>query len=261
MKLSPKQNGLSLVEILIGLALSMILLAGVLQVFLNSKQAYRLGAAFSELQENGRFISDYIPRIVRNTGYRSTPLNTNFASLEEIFPEDKPSIQVLDNSGVNGSDILTIRFQGSGDSLGNPDGTMRDCLNQPVDADEIVTNVFSISNLYELDCQSINPNAPSTVASNTLVSGVENLQVLLGEDLDGDDAPDRYVPPNFAGVNLNNVVSMRISILVRSTEEVHKMLDTETYNLLGTLFVPTADYRIRRIFSFTIVLRNMISQV
>ena len=253
-----KIKGISLVEILFSLTISLFLLAGVLQVFLNTKQAYRLGSAFDELQENVRFLSDYLAKIIRTSGYRSVT-DSAMPELSTLYTVLAPYIQVVDNGGINGSDILSLRFQGSGDGAGNPDGSIRDCLEQPVDANTMVTNVLSINANNELECMSINPNAASVVSSAVLVSGVENMQVLFGEDIDGDEVPDRYVSPNFAGLNLNRVVSIQISFLTASSNEVYLTQDTNTYNLLGTLFKPSPDYRLRKQFSFTVQLRNVVT--
>ncbi len=253
-----KQNGMTLVEILISITISLFILAGITQVFISSKQAYRLGSAFNEIQENGHFLSQYIPKIVNLSGYRTPPTDSMFAPLNDFFPVSAPHLQVINDLGTNGSDILTVRYQGSGDGAGNPDGFINDCLNQPLDTNNIVTNTFSINANQELECQSINPDAGG-VSTQVLVSGVENMQILLGEDTDGDRFADRYVAPNFAGINVGNIVSMRMSVLVRSTNEIYKAIDNNTYNLLGTEFTPTPDYRIRKEYTFTIYLKNVFS--
>lgn len=63
------QRGLSLVEILVAITVSMILLGGVLQIYVNSKQTYRVEENLSRLQENGRFIMDTMSRDLRMAGY------------------------------------------------------------------------------------------------------------------------------------------------------------------------------------------------
>jgi len=44
-------------------------MAGVIQIFLSAKQAYRLQENLSRLQENGRFAMDFITKDVRMAGY------------------------------------------------------------------------------------------------------------------------------------------------------------------------------------------------
>lgn len=62
------QTGLTLVEILVALAISMLLLAGVTQLFVSSKQTYRANDALSQIQESGRFALDMLARDIRMAG-------------------------------------------------------------------------------------------------------------------------------------------------------------------------------------------------
>lgn len=65
----PRQRGFSLVEILVGITVGLMLTAGVIQIFANNKQGYRIQTALSRLQENGRFAINFISRDVRNSGF------------------------------------------------------------------------------------------------------------------------------------------------------------------------------------------------
>lgn len=49
------ESGLSMVELMVAITVGMILLAGLMQIFINNKQAYRLQDNIGVLQENGRF--------------------------------------------------------------------------------------------------------------------------------------------------------------------------------------------------------------
>lgn len=68
------QRGLTLVEILVALTISAFLIAGVIQLFVGSKQTYRGQDALSRIQENGRFALDTMARDIRMAGY--APFNT-----------------------------------------------------------------------------------------------------------------------------------------------------------------------------------------
>ncbi|OOZ41339.1 hypothetical protein BOW53_04280 [Solemya pervernicosa gill symbiont] len=63
------ERGLTLVELMVALALSMILLAGTIQIFVSSKQVYRVQDASSEVQQSGRFASIFINRDMRMAGF------------------------------------------------------------------------------------------------------------------------------------------------------------------------------------------------
>lgn len=62
------QQGLSLVELLIAIALSSVLLFGVLQVFQNGSQSARLQQSYSEMQEGGRLVTELLARDIRLAG-------------------------------------------------------------------------------------------------------------------------------------------------------------------------------------------------
>jgi len=60
-----KQKGMTLVEIMVALVLGIFLIAGVIHIFLGSKQTYRMQENLARLQENGRFAMDFISRDIR----------------------------------------------------------------------------------------------------------------------------------------------------------------------------------------------------
>lgn len=63
------QLGLSLVELMVAMALGLLLMTGVIQVFLSSRQTYAANEAMGRLQENGRFALEFIARSARLAGY------------------------------------------------------------------------------------------------------------------------------------------------------------------------------------------------
>lgn len=67
---SRKQTGLSLIELMIAITLSLLLMAGVMQMFLTSKQTYNTNNALSRVQESGRFAIDFLTYDIRNAGYK-----------------------------------------------------------------------------------------------------------------------------------------------------------------------------------------------
>lgn len=64
-----QQRGFGLVEVLVALVIGLLLLAGIIQIFLGSKQSYRTNDALAIVQENGRFAIDFISRDLRMAGF------------------------------------------------------------------------------------------------------------------------------------------------------------------------------------------------
>ncbi len=105
-----RQAGLSLVELMVAMLISLILLGGVLQVFLSSKDMYRTNTAVARAQEAGRFATDFIAFDVRQAGYKGECLSEPFNQLDlsaskNGFTTDEknaysttPAIQGWDNS-------------------------------------------------------------------------------------------------------------------------------------------------------------------
>ena len=59
------QSGLSLIELMVSVVIGLILLAGISQIFLNSKQGYRVQESAARLQENSRYAIETLSRAVR----------------------------------------------------------------------------------------------------------------------------------------------------------------------------------------------------
>ena len=111
-----------------------------------------------------------------------------------------------------------------------------------------------------------------SVASQELVPGVENMQILYGVDTTGlatgigDGIPDEYLRAGEVGVTADlsdanwwsRVISVRIGLSVRTEDEYGTVVDTRNRNLNGTPTGVPNDRRQRRLFTSTLLIRNMI---
>ena len=135
-------------------------------------------------------------------------------------------------------------------------------------------NSHCLSKTYEGDAQiyamqaltySINHPAleePKLVRSKNgqtaveLVAGVENMQFTYGEDTDGDGVVNIYRDATNVS-NWDEVLAVKIALLVRSREQV--LPEAQTYSFNGVDNITATDLRIRREFTLTITLRNRTS--
>jgi prepilin-type N-terminal cleavage/methylation domain-containing protein len=62
-------RGFSLVELMVALVITLILLAGIGQIFLSSKKSYTLQDSLSRMQESGRYAMDVLSQDLRRAGY------------------------------------------------------------------------------------------------------------------------------------------------------------------------------------------------
>ncbi|PCI20615.1 MAG: hypothetical protein COB62_04440 [Piscirickettsiaceae bacterium] len=260
--IAKKQSGLTLVELMVAMVIGLLLMAGVLQVFTANQQTYRVTENLSRVQENGRFAVDIINRFVRKAGFKgNTETSPAFkfltgTHLTYVFSAD----QVI--AGTN-TDVY-IRYSG-GEGTG-----VTDCIGNPVAAGTEVTNRFYLDTTNkELECLSTTNPIPQP-----LVDNIEDMQILYGMALSNgtghDLRADCYLPADTivtaavtnctSGLNFNQVVSVRINLLLRTPEDNLTSTNAfQSYFFNDSLTPTTAtDKRIYREFSTTIALRNVI---
>lgn len=86
-----------------------------------------------------------------------------------------------------------------------------------------------------------------------VANGIERLQILYGEDDDGDASADYYVPAHRV-VDMNNVVSARVALVARSLQD-NLATTPASYTYMGKT-VTTDDRRLRQVFQATVSIRN-----
>jgi type IV pilus assembly protein PilW len=118
------QLGISLVEVMVAMVISLFLLGGIIQVYLANKTSYAFSNAVSRIQENGRFSLDTNAQDLRMAGFfgcavfdptdtesivnNLDPAGTGYdAALHDIIGGGL--LQGTENDGLNGSDSITIR--------------------------------------------------------------------------------------------------------------------------------------------------------
>lgn len=122
-----------------------------------------------------------------------------------------------------------------------------------------------IPSLFRIDLScGLSPDGECSVVGEELVEGVENMQVMYGLDTDGDLVANQYVTaagitPTASGESgFSNVVSVRISLLMRSLDKGQDILDSEIYTLGDGIPINPIDNRLIRITTnATVHLRNM----
>jgi type IV pilus assembly protein PilW len=248
-----KMSGVGLIEILIGITMSLLLMAGFINLFLNNKRAYLLDHNLSEIQRNGQFAHMILNRTMRLAGYRTMPDLANMEGFQEyvdIFPNGSELITGTDNI-TNGSDSITIRYQGNNSS------DIYDCLATPVGSNELAESQFFINTNNELVCSATNNGVANPNNPAVLIENVEAMQIRYGEDTDADGIVNQYVPANFPGLDYNNVLAVRISLLLKTDSEVNPVLDSKLYNVQDVEFGPFNDNFLRKVYTTTIQLRSM----
>lgn len=238
------QNGLTLVEIMVALTISLVLLAGVFQIFLSSRVSHDLQNGLGRLQENARAAMDVLSGNISMGGYIQDPaLLPDPASFRAIT-----AANTLENATANADLGFTIAAGTASDVIEINYQRATDCLGQATAG--VATDRYYL-NGTDLMCLGSGSATPGIIAE-----GIENMQILYGIDSDDDGIANRYVNAGNIGADTSNVVSVRIALLA-STIDNSGTTDTGTYVLLNSpLIGPFNDNLLRRAFTRTILLRN-----
>lgn len=271
-----EEQGLTLVELMIALVLGLFVLAAAIALLLSSKTGYAAQDEEARLQDTGRYAIENISRAVRQTAYEnwdteeapvlaSSKLAAAIAGLDaHSLKAGTTALDAAVEKSVNGSDVLALRFFGSGEG-GDGDSTMINCAGfgvpAPMSKDSaeqergwsIYYVAKSASGDPQLYCKYRGKNDWTAQA---IASGVESFQVLYGVDTDADglanqlmtatsvDALDESLVLEGAtaeekAIDKNRkthwkkVVLVRAALLIRGSEGVQTNAPDVTYDLFG----------------------------
>ena len=142
----------------------------------------------------------------------------------------------------------------------------RDCVGNVTDADERITNVFSVIG-SELFCRGYSvTNRDWLGAGESLISGVDQLQVLYGVSND-DGEVDQYVDASRVAENANSdeeellawdrIRSVKLAVLVSDgTNAGTEKAEARQYQLLDAPEIEFTDRISRKVFTTTITINN-----
>jgi hypothetical protein len=232
---------------MVAMVIGLLVLNGLFQIFMSNKQSYRAQDAQSRLQENARMASVFLGENFAKAGFHQNA-DEDPAS---IFNGSNPTLIGTNNNTdatdliLNGTDTITIRFQG--------DGNLKDCRGITVAAGVLSRNEFRVSTHNALECDNNDGSG-----FQTFLNDVQNIQIMYGEDTDLDGSVDQY---RHAGTvtNFNDVRSVHFALLLASDADVKPAAESKSYSLLDTTMTmpPAGSDRIqRRVIERVVALRN-----
>jgi type IV pilus assembly protein PilW len=263
-KNSLRQQGLSLIELLVAMTITMLVVVAASSVYLVARQGFKSNDDSSRNLENGRFAMDILTRNIRMAGAYtfviSDPLSaTTFPAAGAIQPISGTE------GGLASPDTLTIAYElQQSENFNAATLTATDCLGQSVTGvGRMVINTFSISADGQLQCRGNGvPIAGVAGATLPLVGPVVDLQVTYGVLANGgepgvDQDPDFPVIQQLnanAVTDWSTVRSANICIDVASFEASMTNDPTPNTNCRGVAFAD--DKRIHKIYRTTVNIRN-----
>lgn len=210
-RVNKSQHGLTLVELLVALVISLFIALAAIAALTATRQGFNTVDAASQLRDNGRFATDLIQRLGVQSGFKDAWYASQPATSAEVAANIAPNIAGFNNallSATNplnasttrtasvigyGSDILILRYQLVQLIVGDDDadGSMIDCSGNsattnaaPSTRDERLSSVLSLAvstGEPSLMCTWQSPTTGLWV-TQPIIQGVENFQVLYGVD-------------------------------------------------------------------------------
>ena len=183
LKYGRQQAGVSLVEIMIALVLGLILTAGVAQIYLSSKQTYRLQEAQSRIQENGRYALEFITRDLRLTGYLGCNSGTNdvtvlantpLVALDASAPAPA-TYPYTDTAGRIRAPVVTGGNDNTGGSFTRPAPAL---WTSPLNTVVIGTDAITVQ--FAESCNGLTTGALSTTNTTGLIDGTNTCGITVG---------------------------------------------------------------------------------
>jgi type IV pilus assembly protein PilW len=237
-----RQTGITVVEILVAVALSLIILAGVMHIFINNKQTYRVQEAFARLQENGRFAIHMITKDLRMAGYMGCASSIaspgNIVNLDGVSGAD--DVSTFQGNGLEGfeysnlpitlnsvtqlttsnvkSDTDIVRIKRGSASGIHPIGPMQSLTSELKLPPALADGLFSTDDILMVtDCE----HADTFAASNVISATVGTPFIQLTHD------------------GTNNIVPPQLSTIYKEDAEVMKLINHTYYISNNTAGIPS----------------------
>ena len=206
MKYLKHQHGISLVEVLVALVISLFLLAGIIQVYVGNKSSYTFSNSISRIQENGRYALETMAQDLRMAGFFGCAIfdPEDDAAMDSIVNNLNPNgvgftdgihnflekdlVEGTENDGLNGSDSITMRGAEPGNvTVQPPYGSTSAQIKVSEPHDLVEGDIVMVSNCRGADIiQVSNINASNGTLVHNTGAGIE---------------PGNYNPDNCTGGN------------------------------------------------------------
>ena len=264
------QKGLTLVELMISMTLSLIVIFAVGSILISSNQAASVSDTLADSQETGRFAVDYINRQLLRTGY--DPDDVGVVSFGDLCLAAGDTV-CIDEAPDTAGDRLAVRRvaeAGESNAVTCYGSALLNAADENITADVVVTDVYWVAvdanGLSNLRCQSFDEDG--TVRANpgdsfgnsqALAAGVLAMHVLYGQSnsVPTDDTLNVTTYFNADQVtDWGNVYAIRIGFLTQALTNTEAQSWEQNYIVLDSLNYEFDDQTARQVFTTTVTRLN-----
>lgn len=264
------QQGLTLIELMISMTLSLIVIFAVGSILISSNQAASVSDTLADSQETGRFAVDYINRQLLRTGY--DPDDAGVVAFGDLCLAAGDTVCIDEAANGTGDRLAVRRIAEAGESNAVTcyGSALLDAADANITTDVVVTDVYWVAidnnGLSNLRCQSFdeigtvqaNPG-DSFGNSQALAAGVIAMHVLYGQSNSAPTDDTLNVTTYFNAdqvTNWGNVHAMRIGFLTQALTNTEAQSWVQNYIVLDSLTYEFDDQTARQIFTTTVTLLN-----
>lgn len=236
-----RQQGLSMIELLVALALSSILILGISQIYLDTKRSYLFQQSQATNLNSARFADYMLSDLLGKAGYQRSHLQT----LED-FPAASVLSQHCENFKAghaitklrNGAQGLCLRYQPAVNNevtcAGN--ALALSSASQPAFKEPSVTEIAYIAILFTPDNTNLEKGTISCVDKNgpaELISGVADFHIEFGVGNSGADqtlvSSSPWKAPSAWSDSQGPVRAVRYSVLLASARNQRDSADSAVF--------------------------------
>jgi type IV pilus assembly protein PilW len=216
-KVNSHQSGMSLISLMVGMTIGLLLLAGIFQIWLQTRQTYGAQGQLAQLQDNERIVLTTMANTIQTGGY--FPVYLNYSATPPATPYTSNSLIATGvfatgqslygtHSATLPGDTLTVRFVADSTST-NSNNTTLDCQGQTEPTGKVVTNTYQINGGL-LQCSTDGGTTWQTIITNSIAK----MTILYGVDTLADGTQLEYLTADKvqAGNYWGKVISVDIQL-------------------------------------------------
>ena len=271
-----RQRGLTIIELMVGVSLGAMVSLLAVTLLVKSNAGFVAQAEAAAVDDAGRFALAALERAAHQTAFVDWEHEDMAAGIDPAAPPRVRGLDAASLSGttggidharpaaVNGSDVLALRFAGSG--AGDGDGSATTCAAFSVGAGEDGWSIFyvglSAAGDAELRCKY---RGAKNWTAEAVIGGVDSFQVLYG--VDTDFKPDGMANQFLSATDINNldaqldpegeteterqrdalrktwwkkVASIKVALVVHGANQSRQFAGKHVYDLFGAAYSAAA---------------------
>lgn len=258
-----RQQGLSLIELMVAMLIGLILILGVTQIFINNQRTYLFQQGQMGNQENARFTLALLSQELLKAGYRSDPKNTMTAdsSLTNCTLNAGAGVAAVASSP---STSLCIQYQATNKTDVGCQGTALSSANQNAIATPYGQANPKIVERIAFDSATSSITCTNSASTQQLVTGVRDFRLEYGTGSGSDTktitawSSSPSSTATIAAVRYNVLMQSPGTMTIRDSTSVASPALTDWNGRYGTTYGTTATDQasIYQVVQGTIMLRN-----